>query len=74
MLEDESKKSQITKYIEDYSNIQIYTDGNTLSKKGLKPSPKYQEILSTLRNAWLDGEISTQAEEEKYLQNLLDCQ
>ncbi len=37
--------------------------GNDLQRMGLEPGPIYRHILGRLRNAWLDGEISTPAEE-----------
>jgi len=42
-----------------------------LKKRGLKPGPKYAEILRRLRAAWLDGEVKTEEEEEKLLSNLI---
>lgn len=45
--------------------------GDTLRERGLKPGPIYGKILERLRVAWLDGEISSPAEEEALLQSLL---
>jgi hypothetical protein len=40
-------------------------------KKGLDPGPRYSEILTSIRNAWLDEEISTKKEEKDLLRSLL---
>jgi tRNA nucleotidyltransferase (CCA-adding enzyme) len=39
--------------------------GDDLKKMGLEPGPAYRTILSRLRNARLDGEVSTREEEEQ---------
>ncbi|MEW5718012.1 MAG: CBS domain-containing protein [Chloroflexota bacterium] len=38
--------------------------GNDLKRMGIRPGPQYRAILDRLREARLDGEISTRAEEE----------
>ena len=60
-------------YLEKWKNIKPFTTGDDLNHLGLKPGPKYKEILSRLRAAWLDGEIST-IEEETILRDQLIAQ
>jgi tRNA nucleotidyltransferase (CCA-adding enzyme) len=57
----------ITKWIE----VEPATTGDDLRKMGLKPSPAYGQILTALRDAWLDGEINSTAQEKKLLNELL---
>ncbi|MEJ2148665.1 MAG: CBS domain-containing protein [Chloroflexota bacterium] len=51
--------------------IRPVTDGEALKKRGLSPGPHFGEILGRLREAWLDGEVSTPAEEQALLDHLL---
>ncbi len=59
----------------DYLSTWRYTkstiNGDTLKSMGLPPGPQYQKILSRLRAAWLDGEVSNEEEEKKLLEYLL---
>lgn len=63
------------KHIEDYARrlraIKPAATGLTLRERGLPPGPIYGEILERLRTAWLDGEVSTPAEEQALLNALL---
>lgn len=45
--------------------------GDDLKKMGLAPGPAYRTILSQLRNARLDGEVSTREEEEQLVTSSL---
>jgi len=46
-------------------------DGEYLKAMGLKPSPLFGQILSALRDARLDGEVSSLEEEESLVDELL---
>jgi hypothetical protein len=43
-----------------------------LIARGLKPGPLYTQILSTLRDAWLDGKIHSQEGEDVLLESMLE--
>ena len=43
--------------------------GNDLKHMGISPGPQYREILTQLRDARLDGIITTRAEEEAWVRN-----
>ncbi len=45
--------------------------GDDLKRWNLPPGPRYREILSHLRDARLDGRITTRAEEERFVQSQL---
>ncbi len=64
-------RDHILDYARRLRTIKPVTTGNTLRKRGLPPGPIYGEVLERLRNAWLDGEISTPAEEQALLDELL---
>jgi tRNA nucleotidyltransferase (CCA-adding enzyme) len=42
-----------------------------LKSMGVKPGPRFGEILWRLREAWLDGVVSTEEEENFLLDRLL---
>ncbi len=48
--------------------------GDDLQRMGIAPGPVYRRILERLRDAWLDGEIATQAEEEALARSVLAAQ
>lgn len=52
-------RKNIEQYIQTWRDLKPYTDGHTLRQLGLPPGPRYKHILTRLRNAWLDGEITT---------------
>ena len=47
------------------------TDGHDLNRLGLKQGPRYREILDTLRFAWIDEVIQSEADERDLLKKLL---
>lgn len=57
-------------YISTWRNVKPNVTGHTLKKLGLEPGPVYQSILLALKNAWLDGEISSAQEEQALLKKL----
>jgi tRNA nucleotidyltransferase (CCA-adding enzyme) len=59
-------------YIEMWRYVKPKTTGHTLKKLGLEPGPVYQSILMKLKNAWLDGEITSPAQENERLRVLLE--
>ena len=58
-----TSEQSLREYFEKWRDVKSLTTGDDLKQLGLKPGPKYKEILSRLRAAWLDGEISTKKEE-----------
>jgi tRNA nucleotidyltransferase (CCA-adding enzyme) len=61
----------ISLYLKIWRHIKSATIGADLKKRGLAPGPKYHEILSRLRAAWLDGEVKDNKEEMSLLERLL---
>jgi tRNA nucleotidyltransferase (CCA-adding enzyme) len=65
-------QTKLIKYLKEWRYIKPVTNGNTLKKLGLIPSPRFQIILSRLRQAWLDGEVGSESEEKKLLDELIN--
>ncbi|MBI1855609.1 MAG: CCA tRNA nucleotidyltransferase, partial [Chloroflexi bacterium] len=64
-------RQNLEKYLSEWRHIKPKTTGDDLKNLGIAPGPKYQEILSRLRNAWLDGEVDSENEEKRLIENFL---
>lgn len=64
----------LEKYSKYWRDLTPSTTGHDLRRMGLSPGPRYQTILTELRNAWLDGQISSPEEEADLLSRLLSGQ
>lgn len=71
MAPSKEVRDLIVQYQTRWKNLKIFTDGERLRNLGVPVGPKYRKLLQILRDAWLDGKIHTQAEEERYLMDLL---
>lgn len=61
------------RYMREWRHVRPTIDGDYLRKElGLKPGPHFGHILRRLRDAWLDGEISTREEEREMLTHLVE--
>lgn len=75
MSHQNTKVGNILKtYVAKWRGVYSQTDGNDLRKLGLKPGPRYKQILGRLRSARLDGEVRTAKQERQLLRNLIDEQ
>ena len=54
-----------------WAEVTLHTTGDDLRELGLRPSPAYGRILTTLRDAWLDGKVQSRAEEKALLNKLV---
>jgi tRNA nucleotidyltransferase (CCA-adding enzyme) len=70
--EDENLKQILDKYLRVWCKVKPHTTGDDLKQRGLVPGPKFKEILNRLRAARLDGEVSSESEETKLLEQLID--
>ena len=69
---DEPKhKGILSHYLSSWQHVETYITGKDLQEAGLPPGPVYAEILSRVRNAWLDGEIDSKKAEKMLLKDLL---
>ncbi|GAB4508451.1 MAG: CBS domain-containing protein [Anaerolineae bacterium] len=61
----------IAHYLREWRHIQPASDGNTLIAMGLRPGPRFRRLLTRLRAALLDGEISTVEDEARLLERMI---
>ena len=66
-----TRESALTTYLTTWRHVKPRTTGEDLKSLGLPPGPKYKEILSRLRAAWLDGEVKDEAQEQNFLKGIL---
>lgn len=69
--QNEEIKNILTKFLTEWWYVHPKTTGYDLKKRGIPPGPKYNEILRRLRAAWLNGEVKTEEEEKKILDEML---
>jgi tRNA nucleotidyltransferase (CCA-adding enzyme) len=62
---------RLYRYQTEWRWIETEITGNDLKAMGLRPGPVYGRILGALRDARLDGKVSTREEEEALLERLL---
>jgi tRNA nucleotidyltransferase (CCA-adding enzyme) len=72
--DDQAVRDKLHTYITDWRFITPKTTGDNLHERGLPPGPQYSEILTQLRQAWLDGEVCTSEEETALLEKLIENQ
>ena len=66
-------KGVLSRYLSSWQYVETNITGQQLQEEGLAPGPRYAEILSELRNAWLDGKITSKSEEKTYFTELLQA-
>lgn len=66
-----SRENALLSYISIWRHVKPQTNGDDLKKMGLQPGPRFGEILTELRSAWLDGVLSNKTEEEELLRSLI---
>lgn len=67
----QAARQTIEQYLREWRGVQPSVNGNDLRTLQIKPGPSYRSILSALRTAWLDGQISSETEERALLLKLL---
>jgi tRNA nucleotidyltransferase (CCA-adding enzyme) len=65
-------KGILSRYLSSWQHVESNITGKDLQEAGLAPGPLYAEILTGIRKAWLDGEISSKKEEKALFNRLLD--
>jgi tRNA nucleotidyltransferase (CCA-adding enzyme) len=68
---DAEERLMLEHFISAWCRMAPSINGDDLQAMGVTPGPAYREILETLRQAWLDGEITSPAQEQARLQFLL---
>ena len=70
-VDDLQGQELLKAYLTRWSQVQPVTTGSDLRARGVKPGPMYRVILASLRNAWLDGAITSPESEAEFLADLL---
>jgi tRNA nucleotidyltransferase (CCA-adding enzyme) len=70
--EDPASRELLERYYQEWRDLEPTLSGHDLRAIGLPPGPEYQQILSRLRQAWLDGEVTNPDQEEELLESLLE--
>jgi tRNA nucleotidyltransferase (CCA-adding enzyme) len=65
------QRNLLWKFISRWCKIAPSINGHDLRARDIAPGPAYKEILKALRNAWLDGRVSSTEEESDYLEILV---
>ena len=69
--QDEAIRTLLWNYASQWAAVEPVTTGNDLKALGLPPSPAFSDILSALRDAWLDGEIHAPEQERALAEKLV---
>jgi tRNA nucleotidyltransferase (CCA-adding enzyme) len=64
-------QERLLHYQEEWRSVEAELTGDDLKAMGLKPGPLFGRLLAALRDARLDGKVSTREEEEVLLEKLL---
>jgi tRNA nucleotidyltransferase (CCA-adding enzyme) len=70
--DEERVRQRLELYQRELRQVKPELDGTYLKELGVPPGPIYRRILGTLRDARLDGQVSTRAEEEALVQEILN--
>jgi tRNA nucleotidyltransferase (CCA-adding enzyme) len=70
--DDPNSQQMLMMYISKWRKISPVLSGHDLRAKGVPPGPIYKDVLTTLRKAWLDGEVNSPEEEAALLDVLLN--
>ncbi len=67
-------RENITRFAREWRFVKPTLDGHAIRElTGLEPGPAYGDLLQRLREAWLDAEITTPAEERTLLRQLVSA-
>lgn len=69
--DDDRARSILQDYLVGWRHIEPALDGHALRARGIPPGPAYSRILTALRDARLDGVVSSEAEELAWLDRWL---
>jgi tRNA nucleotidyltransferase (CCA-adding enzyme) len=68
---DETLRNNIQAYLNRLNIINPRITGDDLRERGLPSGPIYKRILGGIRDAWLDGKIENNDQEQTYLDELI---
>jgi tRNA nucleotidyltransferase (CCA-adding enzyme) len=71
IAEPEPASQYIRRYIEHLRGVKLAVDGRFLESLGLRPGPRFGELLAGLRAAHLDGAVTTREEQETWIRRIV---
>ena len=66
-----TRENALFEYLSIWRDVKPHTTGDDLKARGLQPGPRFGEILSHLRAAWLDGVVGSREQENELLNTIL---
>ena len=69
----ETVKRQVSAFLTTYQHVKPILTGSDLKMMGLKPGPKFRQILDRLLDARLNGEVKTETEERAIVCRMANC-
>jgi tRNA nucleotidyltransferase (CCA-adding enzyme) len=67
----ETVKRRVSAFLTTHQHVKPILSGADLKAMGLKPGPSFKKLLDSLLAARLNGEVSTEAEERRFLHQLV---
>lgn len=71
LTEKTTIRNHLKLYMNKLRHIRPATNGLDLKKMGLENGPRYREVIESLKNAVLDGDIHSLQEEQEYIKKYL---
>jgi tRNA nucleotidyltransferase (CCA-adding enzyme) len=66
-------REHLSRYWKAYRHVKPVLGGNDLKAMGYKPGPIFGEVLDALRDARLDGQLSSEEEERRVAHEMLEA-
>ena len=63
--------SYVDRYETSLRHVRTIIDSRELKRMGLTPGPHYGDVVETVRAAWLDGDLHTEADERALVERLI---
>lgn len=70
----ETVKRQVSAFLTNYQHVKPTLTGTDLKTMGFKPGPQFKKILDQLLDARLNGAVKTEAEERRFVDQLVHDQ
>jgi tRNA nucleotidyltransferase (CCA-adding enzyme) len=67
VADDGDIRATLEQYANAWYKVAPQLDGNDLKEMGLEPGPRFRTILTSLKGAKLNGEVTTREEEKTYV-------
>jgi tRNA nucleotidyltransferase (CCA-adding enzyme) len=71
VVTSEAEREMLGRFAVEWRLVTPFNTGDDLRALGVPPGPAYRSILTALRRAWLDGEITSAAQEKERLRILI---